>query len=160
MPLGTCCVYGLRISFHSQSSSSKVQNSISRFQVFGIPIFEFQGPGSRGIGGCRLQAAACSHILEDSLRGGRGGSPRLVARIAPPLEELLAIKFGYVASSWPSCAPSWPQYAILVPILSPSCIKMAPRWPNIAQESAKMSQHSIKMSQNCFPRPSKSLKNL
>ena len=28
-------------------------------------------------------------------------------------------------------------------ILSPSCSKMAPRWPNIAQHSAKMSQHSL-----------------
>ena len=28
-------------------------------------------------------------------------------------------------------------------ILSPSCAKMAWRWPNIAQHSAKMSQHSL-----------------
>ena len=73
------------------------------------------------------------------LREVQGGPLRLVARIAPPLEELLAPEFGYLASSWRSCAPSWHQDAILVPLLSPSCIKMASRWPNIAQDSAKMS---------------------
>ena len=39
-------------------------------------------------------------------------------------------------------------------ILSPSCSKMAPRWPNIAQHSAKMIQHSLpktsKNLQKCY----------
>ena len=43
--------------------------------------------------------------------------------------------------------------ALLGHILSPSCSKMAPRWPNIAQ-------HSAKMRQKCSPRPPKSPKNL
>ena len=33
--------------------------------------------------------------------------------------------------------------ALSGPILSPSCSKMAPRWPNITQPNAKMSQHSL-----------------
>ena len=40
-------------------------------------------------------------------------------------------------------ALSWLIFALLGLILSPSCSKMAPRWPNIAQHSAKMSQHNL-----------------
>ena len=43
--------------------------------------------------------------------------------------------------------------ALLGRILSPSCRKMAPKWSNI-------DQHSAKMGQNCFPRAPKSSKNL
>ena len=48
--------------------------------------------------------------------------------------------FLYLVSSWRSWALSWLILALLGAILSPSCSKMAPRWPNIAQHSAKMSQ--------------------
>ena len=51
--------------------------------------------------------------------------------------------FRYLVSSWRSWALSWLILALLGAILSPSCSKMAPRWPNIAQHSAKMSQHSL-----------------
>ena len=40
-------------------------------------------------------------------------------------------------------------------ILSPSCSKMAPRWPNIAQHSAKMSQHSLQEQPQDPKKPSK-----
>ena len=51
--------------------------------------------------------------------------------------------FRHLASSWRSWALSWLILALLGAILSPSCSKMAPRWPNIGQHSAKMSQHSL-----------------
>ena len=60
---------------------------------------------------------------------------------------------GYVGSCWLSWAPCWLILALFGPILSPSCRKMAPKWPNI-------DQHSAKMGQNCFPRVPKSPKNL
>ena len=73
----------------------------------------------------------------------QGGSPRGLAWIPTPQEELPAPKFAYLASSWRSCAPSWLILALLGLILSPSCSKMAPSWPNIAQHRAKMSQHGL-----------------
>merc|ERR1711924_106399 len=84
-----------------------------------------------------------THSGESILWGMQGGSPRLAARTPPPLGELPAPKFGYLASSWRSCALSWLILALLGLILSPSCSKMAPSWPNIAQNRAKMSQHDL-----------------
>ena len=51
--------------------------------------------------------------------------------------------FSYLVSSWRSWALSWLILALSGHILSPNCSKMVPRWPNIAQHSAKMSQHSL-----------------
>ena len=51
--------------------------------------------------------------------------------------------FAQVGSCWRSWALSWLILALLGSILSPSCSKMAPRWPNIAQHRAKMNQHSL-----------------
>ena len=39
--------------------------------------------------------------------------------------------------------------------MGPSCSKMAPRWPNIAQHSAKMSQHSFQEQPQDPKKPSK-----
>ena len=63
--------------------------------------------------------------------------------------------FRYLVSSWRSWALSWLILALLRPILSPSCSKMAPRWPNIAQHSAKMSQHSLQEQPQDPKKPSK-----
>ena len=50
--------------------------------------------------------------------------------------DQLGAMLGYVGQCWL-------MLALLADILSPSCSKMAPRWPNIAQHSAKMSQHGV-----------------
>ena len=60
---------------------------------------------------------------------------------------------GHVGSCWWSWALCWLILALFGPILPPSCRKMAPKWPNI-------DQHSAKMGQNCSPRAPKSSKNL
>ena len=59
------------------------------------------------------------------------------------------------ASSWRSWALSWLILALSGRILWPSCSKMAPRWPNIAQHSAKMSQHSLQEQPQHPKKPSK-----
>ena len=58
----------------------------------------------------------------------------------------------YVGSCWHSWPPSSLILSLLGHILSPSCSKMAPRWTNIAQ-------HSAKLLQNCSPGPPESSKN-
>ena len=73
------------------------------------------------------------------LRGGTeipGNSRR---GLLPPF----GAHFRHLVSSWRSWALSWLILALSGHILSPSCSKMVPRWPNIAQHSAKMSQHSL-----------------
>ena len=66
--------------------------------------------------------------------------------------------FRYLVSSWRSWVLSWLLILMLSgPILSPSCSKMAPRWPNIAQHSAKMSQHSLQEQPQDPKKPSKVL---
>ena len=65
--------------------------------------------------------------------------------------------FRHLASSWRSWALSWLILALLGHILSPSCSKMVPRWPNIAQHSAKMSQHSLQEQLQDPKKPSKVL---
>ena len=86
----------------------------------------------------------------------QGGPPLAVAWIPTPQEEPPAPKFAYLASSWRSCAPSWLILALLGLILSPSCSKMAPSWPNIAQHRAKMRQHSL---QEHHPRSKKTIES-
>ena len=54
-----------------------------------------------------------------------------------------SVFFAQVGSCWRSWALCWLILSLLGPILSPSCSKMAPRWLNIAQHSAKMSQDSL-----------------
>ena len=63
--------------------------------------------------------------------------------------------FRHLVSSWRSWALSWLILALLGAILSPSCSKMAPRWPNIRQHSAKMSQHSLQEQPEDPKKPSK-----
>ena len=92
-----------------------------------------------------------THSGESILRGVQGGPLRVLAWIPTLQEEPPEPKFGYLASSWRSCALSWLVLALLGLILSPSCSKMAPRWPNIAQHSAKMRQYSAKMGQDRLP---------
>ncbi len=83
------------------------------------------------------------------LKGGHGDSLRLPAWIPPPfLAPIFAIL------PW---ALSWIILALSGRILSPSCSKMAPRWPNIAQHSAKMSQHSLQEQPQDPKKPSKVL---
>ena len=65
--------------------------------------------------------------------------------------------FRHLVSSWRSWALSWLFLALLRPILSPSCSKMAPRWPNITQHTAKMSQHSLQEHPQDHKKPSKVL---
>jgi hypothetical protein len=65
--------------------------------------------------------------------------------------------FRHLASSWRSWALSWLILALSGRILSPSCSKMVPRWPNIAQHSAKMSQHSLPEQPQDPKKPSKML---
>ena len=65
---------------------------------------------------------------------------RLVAWIAPPLEGAPAPKFGYLASSWRSCAPSWHQDATTSPKIS----KKTPTWSqHLPTELPKPSQDSF-----------------
>ena len=64
--------------------------------------------------------------------------------------------FRYLVSTWRSWALSWLILALLGTILSPSCSKMAPRWPNITQHSAKIAQHSL---QRAAPGPQKTFKS-
>ena len=114
------------------------------FQSSSFPGSSFPDPVPAGVGVWRS-------ILESQfwrpssgfLRGGQDFPLRDPAWHPPPLGELPAPKFGYLASSWRSCAPSWLILALLGLILSPSCSKMAPSWPNIAQHRAKMSQHGL-----------------
>ena len=65
--------------------------------------------------------------------------------------------FRHLVSSWRSWSLSWLILALLGHILSPSCSKMVPRWPNIAQHSAKMSQHSLQEQPQDPKKPSKVL---
>ena len=65
--------------------------------------------------------------------------------------------FRHLVSSWRSWALSWLILALSGHILSPSCSKMVPRWPNIAQHSAKMSQHSLQEQPQDPKKPSKML---
>jgi len=65
--------------------------------------------------------------------------------------------FRHLVSSWRSWALSWLILALSGRILSPSCSKMVPRWPNIAQHSAKMSQHSLQEQPQDPQKPSKVL---
>ena len=110
------------------------------FQFSSLPVLQsssFPDPVPVGVGVWRP-------ILENPFLGGcRGASSLAAAWIATPLEEPPAPKFAYLASSWRSCAPSWLILALLGLILSPSCSKMAPSWPNIAQHRAKMRQHGF-----------------
>ena len=70
---------------------------------------------------------------------------------------LFGTHFRYLVSSWRSWALSCLILALLRPILSPSCSKMAPRWPNITQHTAKMSQHSLQEQPQDPKKPSKVL---
>ena len=49
----------------------------------------------------------------------------------------MGLRWRYVGSCWRSWALSWLILALLGSILSPSCRKMAPRWPNIAPKRAR-----------------------
>ena len=69
----------------------------------------------------------------------------------------LGAHFRHLVSSWRSWSLSWFILALLGHILSPSCSKMVPRWPNIAQHSAKMSQHSLPEQPQDPKKPSKML---
>ena len=89
----------------------------------------------------RVQIASrwsSSPFLWSSLRGGMEIPCVYSHGLLPPF----GAHFRYLASSCRSWALSWVILALLRSILSPSCSKMAPRWPNIAQHSANMSQHS------------------
>ena len=86
------------------------------------------------------------------LRGGMEFGPRGPAWIAPFLDPPSGAHFRHLASSWRSWPLFWLILALSSHILSPSCSKMAPRWPNIAQ-------HSAKLLQNCSPGPPESSKN-
>ena len=80
--------------------------------------------------------------------------PRVYLRgLLPPF----GAHFRHLVSSWRSWALSWLILALLGHILSPSCSKMVPRWPNIAQHSAKMSQHSLQEQPQDPKKPSKML---
>ena len=54
-----------------------------------------------------------------------------------------SVFFAQVGSCWRSWALCWLILSLLSPILSPSCSKMAPSWPNIAQHGAKMGQNGL-----------------
>ena len=99
------------------------------FQSSSLPVFQIQ---------FHLESESgdpyWSPILENPFL--EGCSPH-------PPEEFPAPKFGYLASSWRSCAPSWLILALLGLILSPSCSKMARSWRYIAQHRAKMNQHGL-----------------
>ena len=56
--------------------------------------------------------------------------------------------FAQVGSCWRSWALCWLILTLLGPILSPSCSKIAPRWPYLAEPDAKMGQDSAKMAQH------------
>ena len=111
------------------------------------PQFYEELPGSRWSSGLPLVMF---------LKGGHGDSPRARAWIAPFLAPPSGAHFRHLASSWRSWALSWLILALWGTILSPSCSKMAPRWPNIGQHSAKMSQHSLQEPSQDPPKPSKS----
>ena len=49
----------------------------------------------------------------------------------------MVLRWRYVGSCWRSWALSWLILALLGSILSPSCRKMAPRFPNIAPKRAR-----------------------
>ena len=71
----------------------------------------------------------CSRI---QFLGGAGGTLATRRKAPTPLEELPAPKFGYLVSSWRSCAPSWHQDATTSPkiknnILEPTSSKIAPK---------------------------------
>ena len=114
------------------------------FQSSSFPGSSFPDPVPAGVG---VWSPSSGVPVPESqfwiLKGVQARRPPLPARIAPTLEELPEPKFGYLASSWRSCAPSWLILALLGFILSPSCFKMAPSLPNIAQHRAKMSQHDL-----------------
>ena len=73
----------------------------------------------------------------------KGVGGRCIAFYRTGCSPLSGTHFRYLASSWRSWVLSWIILALSGRILSPSCSKMAPRWPNIAQLLAKMSQHSL-----------------
>ena len=114
-----------------------------------LPVFQFsriQFSRSSSSWSRSLEIHTGVSILEAQfwiLKGVQDFPPRLLAWTPTSLGELPEPKFGYLASSWRSCAPSWLILALLGLILSPSCSKMAPSWPNIAQHRAKMSQHGL-----------------
>ena len=114
-----------------------------------LPVFQFsriQFSRSSSSWSRSLEIHTGVPVLESQfwiLRGVQARRLLLAAWTPTPLGELPAPKFGYLASSWRSCAPSWLILALLGLILSPSCSKMAPSWPNIAQHRAKMSQHGL-----------------
>ena len=111
------------------------------FQSSSFPGSSFPDPVPAGVGVWR--SILESHSGESILRGVQATPLRPVAWIPTSQEEPPEPKFGYLASSWRSCAPSWLILALLGLILSPSCSKMAPSWPNIAQHRAKMKQHGL-----------------
>ena len=114
------------------------------FQSSSFPGSSFPDPVPAGVGVWSPSSGV--PFLESQfwiLRGVQEGARRAVAWIPTPQEEPPAPKFGYLGSSWRSCALSWLVLALLGLILSPSCSKMAPSWPNIAQHRAKMSQNGL-----------------
>ena len=116
----------------AESSSLPVfQDPVPDFQI------QFQLESESGVGVWRP-------ILENPFLGGCRGDPGVRPEWIPtPQEGLPAPKFAYLALSWRSCALSWLILALLGLILSPSCSKMAPSWPNIAQHRAKMNQYGL-----------------
>ena len=88
------------------------------------------------------------------LKGGHGDASRRAEWCAP---SPLGAHFRHLVSSWRSWSLSWLILALSGRILPPSCSKMVPRWPNIAQHSAKMSQHSLQEQPQDPKKPSKVL---
>ena len=70
---------------------------------------------------------------------------------------LFSAFFAQVGSCWRSWALCWLILSLLGPFLSSSWSKMAPKWLNIAQHSAKMGQDSLQEQPQDPKKPSKVL---
>ena len=130
-----------------------------------LPVFQFsriQFSRSSSSWSRSLEIHTGVSILEAQfwiLKGVQDFPPRLPAWHAPPLGELPAPKFGYLASSWRSCAPSC---AILAHLgaLGPHLVA------KLLQDGAQLAQHSPTSRQDeptwpprAPPRPQKTFKN-
>ena len=111
---------------------------------------EFRPPGYRSRSS-KLQLRAGGWSLQPHPGGfflGRvRGAPGVRSRgLHPPwrgswrLNSVILPRLGALGRH---LALSWLILALLGLILLPSCSKMAPSWPNIAQHRAKMSQHGL-----------------
>ena len=93
-----------------------------------------------------------SHSGESNSSRGAGRSLLVAAWIPHPQEEPLALNFGYLPSSWRSCAPSWHQDATT----SLKIFQKTPSWSqHLPTELRKPSQDSLQDPPEEAPNPKK-----